>query len=119
MTQNIKRIIDDRVYPCFDVRKPSDILNPITKYFRGDLSDEKYLDYPDHMAYFLSPEDLTKFLRFRVYGHYIKAVYFYSKEGWLIDNFRFKRLHKETYEWEEEATMEELNADPRNDTEWR
>ena len=119
MTQNIRRLIDDRVYPCFDVRKPSDILQPITKYFRWDLSDEKYLDYPDHTAYFLPSEDLSKFLRLRIFSHYEKAVEFYTKEGWLIDNFRFTRLHREIYEWDEEATMEELNADPRNDTEWR
>ena len=119
MTSEIKRIIDDRVYPCFDVRKPSDMLQPITKYFRWDLSDEKYLDYPDYMAYFLPSEDLSKFLRLRIFSHYEKAVEFYIKEGWLIDNFRFTRLHREIYEWNEDATMEELNADPRNDTEWR
>ena len=119
MTQNIKKIIDDRVYPCFDVRRPNDVTNPITKYFRWDLSDEKYLDYPDHMAYFLPSEDLSKFLRLRVFSHYEKAVEFYTKEGWFIDNFRFKRVHREIYEWNKEATMEELNTDPRNDTEWR
>lgn len=119
MKYEIRRFIDDRVYPCFDVRKPSDILTPITKYFRWDLSDEKYLDYPDQMAYFLPSEDLSKFLRLRIFSHYEKAVEFYTKEGWLIDNFRFTRRHREIYEWDEDATMEELNADPRNDTEWR
>lgn len=119
MITEIKKTINIRVYPCFNVRQSSDILTPMTKYFNWDLTEGVYLDYPDTTAYFVSPEHLTKSLRLFLESLFEKAIEYYESDGFFVTDFRFEKIHKEAYEWTESKTMEELNSNPANDTGWR
>ena len=118
----VKKIVDDRVYPCFEAEIPG--WGASFYYFGFELEppeskDFRVWDYPEELAYYEEAHKLSKYERQKLYDYYKKVKTHYEKRGWKVKELKFHRIKQEIYEQEIFATLEELDKDPRADEEWR
>lgn len=126
-----KKIVDDKVYPVFSVKYPG--ASPADIYFDWQLpepSDGKSISlfvkerfrfwyYPDHLAYFIKASELSKFKRQELFDYYEKMKAYFESFKCEVGELRFHRIREEICIEESYKTLEELDADPRPDEEWR
>lgn len=118
----VKKMIDDRVYPCFEMKIPG--YDFAFHYFdwrlKTDFENFHFRDCPNSFAYYEQASELTKYKRQKIFAYYERIKDYYEKEkGCELKELKFHRIRKEIYEQEMYATLNELDADPRAEEEWR
>ena len=118
----VRKMVDDRVYPCFEADIPG--CGTFSYYFGYELESPKsrhfrMYGYPEELAYYEEADKLSKYARQKIYDYYKKVKAYYEDRGWKVKELKFHRIKKEIYEQEMYATLDELDADPRADEEWR
>lgn len=126
-----RKIVDDKVYPVFSVKYPGQ--SPDDIYFDWQLPEVpggertstflkdrfRFWYYPDHLAYFARASALSKYRRRKIFDYYKKMKAYFESLRCEVGELRFHRIREESYIEESYKTLEELDADPRADKEWR